>query len=184
MTFILSELLSDKFARLGDIKVLFSNARLQKSCVVKNLYLINRNIQAQFQFRPLLKYLDSLSKAERNKVKTLSYSKLITKFKVGKQVNNQAIIECIKTIVSNDYRNFFRAKSKAINLLPNKSKTITASIIELLTKNEQPMHYTVIYQKLVEQGVKVKSKISTHSLLKANKKRFENKSMGTYALKS
>jgi hypothetical protein len=184
MTFILSEILSDKFARLGDLKVLFSNASLLKSCVVKNLYLINREIQAQFQFRPLLKYLDSLTKAERNKTKTLSYSKLITKFKVGNKVNDQAIIDCIKTIVSNDYRHFFRVRSTTINLLPNKSKTITASIIEVLAKNEQPMHYAVVYQKLVNRGVNVKSKTSTRSLLSSNKRRFENKSMGIYALRS
>jgi len=103
---------------------------------------------------------------------------------VGNKVNDQAIIDCIKTIVSNDYRHFFRVRSTTINLLPNKSKTITASIIEVLAKNEQPMHYAVVYQKLVNRGVNVKSKTSTRSLLSSNKRRFENKSMGIYALRS
>jgi hypothetical protein len=184
ITFILSEMFCDKFIRLGDTEILFSNAIYRKNTFVRHLYLVNREVSSQFKFNNFLQYLELLVSSGRKVEPFISYSDLVSRFKDSEETDVKSIVEVMNTIIIHDFSTYFEIKEDGINLLRSGYKPILSYIIEILEKSNKPLHYKAIHKILVKQGTNTSNEEFTHYILIRNKNIFGLKGLGIYDLRS
>jgi hypothetical protein len=184
ISFIFSKHFSDDFITLGDMKTLFSNAIFRKKTYIRHLYLVNRKVASQFKFNDCLHYIELLVSRGRKVDKFIPYSSLIEKFKGSAEPDYNSIVEVINTIIIHDFSTYFEIKEEGLSPLKSKYRPIITYIIEILEESKKPLHFKVIYEKLVKQGVDTKNDESVLYFLNSNKDIFGQKGRGVYDLRS
>jgi hypothetical protein len=184
MTYILSLILKDKYSRFGKLSYVFSNKIYSKNPQIKNLYLINKQLASKFNY---LRFFDNFRKLilqNRMTDKFYPFSRLINPYIAGNSVISTDILESVRKILINEFSTAIEIEDKGIVLLANKRKTIPLLIAELLSNSHKPLHYTEIYNHLVENGAKISSEQSVHSVLIREKEIFGLKGAGIWGLRS
>ena len=184
ITFVLSELFSDNFTIVGDRRILFKNAAYKETFPAKHLFLVNRKIASQFQFDMFLTYVHSLLCQSRKEEQYIPYNDLLARFKANNITDDQAIIKAINLIVSNDYNQFVEIKPDGLNFYRTSRRTFTSHIIEILQNSYKPLHYSEIYQQLINRGVDIASDQSILTALGRESEIFGLKGFGIYDLRS
>jgi hypothetical protein len=184
ISFILSELFSDIFIRVGDRKILFGKAAFKETCLIKHLFLVNRTIDSQFQFERFLDYLTLTVSKKREEDEKVTYIELIGKFKSGNATNIQEIVSAVNTIVVDDFTRFIEIKSDGLNFFQNKKKTLPTRIIDVLRNSSTPLHFSEIYRQLISNDNESTTEQSVHSILINRNKIFGLKGFGIFDLRS
>lgn len=183
ISYILSFQLKKDFVRFGDLKTLFSNKIFSKKLINKQLYLIHRTLIDKFKFEKFYNYLNWLICQKRSIDEHYSYIDLVNKFKKTTLVDYSCISETIKTIVEGDFTAVIHTSEEGITLIKNAKKSITSYIVEVLDNSYKPLHYSEIFQQLINAGVKIASEQSVHQVLVRENNIFGLKGFGIYDLR-
>lgn len=184
ISYIISFQLKKDYVRFGDLKTLFSNKIFSKRLIISQLYLINRKIADEFKFEKFYNYLDWLICQKRSIDEYYSYVDLVNKFKKSVSVNYKGISYVLKTMVEGDFTSVIYTSDEGIILLKNTKKSLTSHIIEVLENSYKPLHYSEIYQQLINSGLKITSEQSLHSSLNRENEIFGLKGAGIFDLLS
>ncbi len=184
ITYILSHVYFEKYFWFGDINILFSNNVFNKNCLITHSYLVHRSIKSQVDLDGFFQYFQTLFYEKRCEDQFISYTELIEKFFDGDPEDFQKIIESISLILSNEFTDGVGFSPEGIILYANKKRNLLSFVIEILQNSYKPLHYTEIFQQLIDLGVTVTSEQSIHSLLNTKNEIFGLKGSGIFDLRS
>lgn len=183
ITLILSNLFKESHVLFGDLNMVLSKRIFQKSCYEKNIYLINRQITSEFNFKKLHLFLKTKLTDRPRKYEEVSYAYLIKKFANKPLTKPNETIEIINLIAMNDFNNILEIEQDGLVFYRTFAINVIYSLKEILEKRDTPMHFTEIYQHLISTGIKIKSSY-VHSILIRESKIFGLKGPGLYDLRS
>jgi len=184
ITFIFSLLLRESHIRLGELTTIFSNIVFKKNCFDKHIYLINRRIAEDFNFKNFHFFLKSTISERRKEDIKITYDMLLRKFSKQQPVYTETIIEIVNFIVNKDFNEIVEVNEDGFVIFRNARRTFTSYITEILQNSYKPLHYSEIYQQMIDSGINIASEQSVHSVLLRESELFGLKGFGIYDLRS
>jgi hypothetical protein len=184
ITYILSIVFDYKYATIGDFESLSINRIRGNKEFQMHLYLIDKDLNKDYDFN---KYFSDLFWSINQKLQQdlfISFEEIISSYQLNQSINFEGTIDVIKSIIEIDFNKFIKVQIDGLILKSNSRKTFTLHIMEILQNSYKPLHYSEIYQQMIDSGINISSEQSLHSLLNRENEIFGLKGAGIFDLLS